>query len=123
MDFVHRFDTGRRDLERCGYVLELHERPGRMRVVAARSASDTDEPGTVLAEAHVDSTWAQQILTGTMSPLAALQSRLGPSASGPLSAITALVGGDRLQRIDSRVGQQSKSPERRAWREASVSPA
>ena len=116
MDFVHRFDTGRRDLERCGYVLELHERPGRMRVVAARSASDTDEPGTVLAEAHVDSTWAQQILTGTMSPLAALQSRLGPSASGPLSTIAALVGGDRLQRIDSRVGQQSKSPERGAWR-------
>jgi cellulose biosynthesis protein BcsQ len=122
VDFVHRFDTGGCDLERCGYVLELHERPGRMRVVAARSASDTDEPGTVLAEAHVDSTWAQQILTGTMSPLAALQSRLGPSAFGPLSAIAALVGGDRLQRIDSRVGQHSKSPERGAWRgrEASV---
>ena len=60
-------------LERCGYVLELHERPGRMRVVAAQSASDADEPRTVLAEAHVDGTWAQQILTGTMSPLAALQ--------------------------------------------------
>jgi hypothetical protein len=115
VDFVHRFDTGRRDLERCGYVLELHERPGRMRVVVARSAS-VDEPGTVLAEAHVDSTWAQQILTGTMSPLAALQCRLGPSASDPLSTIAALVGGDRLQRIDSRLGEQSNAPEREAWR-------
>jgi len=125
VDFVHRFDTGGRDLERCGYVLELHERPGRMRVVAAQSASDADEPGTVVAEAHVDGTWAQQILTGTMSPLAALQRRLGPSASGPLSTIAALVEGDRLQRIDSRVGEQSKSPERGPWRgrEASAPPA
>jgi hypothetical protein len=104
VDFVHTFDTGRRDLERCGYVLELHERPGRMRIVAARSATETDHPGAALAEAQVDTTWAQQILTGTKSPLSVLQCRLGASACGPLATIAALVGTERLDRIDSRVG-------------------
>jgi hypothetical protein len=120
IDFVHSFDTEGRDLERCGYVLPLHECPGRMRVVAKRSATDADEPGTALAEANVDSTWAQQILSGVMSPLSVLQCRLGASAPGTLSMMAALVGKDRLQRVHSRVGEQSEASGRAAWREAPV---
>ena len=120
IDFVHSFDTEHRDLERCGYALELHERPGRMRVVASRSASDADEPGTALAEANIDSTWAQQILSGVMSPLSVLQARLGVSVSGALATMAALVGKDRLHRIDSRVGERVESSERGAWHGGSV---
>jgi cellulose biosynthesis protein BcsQ len=123
VDFVHSFDTEGRDLERCGYVLELHERPGRMRVVAARAASDSDASGALLADAHVDGTWAQQILTGTKSPLSVLQCRLGPSAVGALGTIAALVGKERLERIDSRVAGHVQEPEREVYQESAASPA
>jgi cellulose biosynthesis protein BcsQ len=121
VDFVHSFDTERRDLERCGYVLELYERPGRMRVVAARLPGDVDASGAVLADANVDSTWAQQILSGTKSPLSVLQCRLGPAAMGPLATIATLVGKERLQRVDSRVAELLTSETRR--RSAGTPPA
>ena len=35
--FVHSFDTDRRDLQRCGCVLELRERSGSFIITAARS--------------------------------------------------------------------------------------
>ena len=43
--FVHLFDTEARDLQRCGYVLELHERTGSFAVVAARSDHDVGPNG------------------------------------------------------------------------------
>jgi cellulose biosynthesis protein BcsQ len=101
--FVHAFDTESRDLQRGGYVLELHELPGELRVVVARSGSGDDQADTTKrATAQIDSTWAVQILSGVMSPLTALERRLGRPLA-PLDTVRAIVGGRRIQRIDSRV--------------------
>jgi hypothetical protein len=102
--FVHSFDTDGRDLQRCGYVLELHERKGGMRVVAARSGSDDDEADTTkLAEVQIDDRWTMEILSGVMSPLAPLKRRLGTPKLRVVENVIAIVGGQRLGRIGSRV--------------------
>ena len=103
--FVHLFDTEARDLQRCGYVLELHERTGSFAVVAARSDRDVgpNEPaGSV--EVRIDGWWAMQVLSGAMSPLAVLERRLSPPHSLLLESVRAVVGSGRLQRLDSRSG-------------------
>ena len=103
--FVHLFDTEARDLQRCGYVLELHERTGSFAVVAARSDDDVgpNEPaGSV--EVRIDGWWAMQVLSGAMSPLAVLERRLSPPHSLLLESVRAVVGSGRLQRLDSRSG-------------------
>ena len=97
--FVHRFDTESRDLQRCGYVLELHERIGSLLVVAARSGSGTDKTGTEQAE--IDRAWAQQILAGVMSPLTAIERRLGSDGPARLADLRAAVGARSLRRFDS----------------------
>jgi chromosome partitioning protein len=97
---VHRFDTEGRDLERCGYVLELREETRSLLVVAARSSTDDVKAG---AHARVDGSWAFQILSGELSPLAALERRLGHS--GTVGKIRAVVGPRRLLRT-----QSSRSP-------------
>jgi cellulose biosynthesis protein BcsQ len=109
VDFVHSFDTEGRDLQRCGYVLELHERPGSLRVVAARSNSDDDQANTTRrAQAQIDSCWAMGILSGAMSPLAALERRLGTPKPGVVENVIAIVGGRRLRRIGSCVAGPSR---------------
>lgn len=103
VDFVHSFDTERRDLQRCGYVLELRERPGSWLVVAARFGSDDDGvDSTGRAQAQIDSLWAMQILSGVMSPLAALESRLGQPVPWLVENVLAILDGQKLRRIDSR---------------------
>ena len=101
--FVHRFDTASRDLQRGGYILELHEHSGEWRVVVARCGCGDDQADTTpRATAQIDSTWAVQILSGVMSPLTALERRLSrPLAL--LDTVCAIVDGHRIQRIDSRV--------------------
>jgi hypothetical protein len=100
--FVHSFDTGQRDLQRCGYVLELRERPGSFLVVAARSDSAADNAQvTGRAQAQIDRRWAIQILSGAMSPLTALERRLGPPVPRVIEIVRALVGRSLL-RVDSR---------------------
>ena len=105
--FVHNFDTERRDLERCGYVLQLRERKGRLLIVAARSDSDRASDTTRRAEAQVDSSWALQILSGAMSPLAALERRLGRLAPRMVEDIRVIVAERTLRRIDSRLANRS----------------
>jgi cellulose biosynthesis protein BcsQ len=114
VDFVHRFDTDRGDLSRGGYVVELREREGNLMVVAARHGSRRGEAdGTMRAEAQIDSSWAALILSGGMSPLEALERRLGWPAPGPLESVRAMVGGRSLRRVDSRVvGRGAPSPHR-----------
>ena len=99
--FVHRFDTESGDLQRYGYVLELHERMGRLLVVASRTGPRTEEVNA--GTAVIDRAWAQQILSGAMSPLVALERRLGPRLPSMLADLRAAVGARRLQRFDSRV--------------------
>jgi chromosome partitioning protein len=102
--FVHSFDTEGRDLQRCGYVLELHERAGSFTVVAARSSLAGDRNSfSECAEVQVDSSWATQILSGAKSPLAVLERRLRPPQSWLLQDVRATVGGARLRRLASGV--------------------
>src|SRR5215831_11726754 len=96
MHFIHRFDTDRRDLQRLGYLLELRERPGSLLVVATRFGD-----GSV--QAPIDKGWAAEILSGTMSPLTALEQRLGAALPSLLTDLRVIVGGRRLARVDSGV--------------------
>lgn len=93
---VHRFDTEGRDLERRGHVLELHERQGSWRLVTSG------------AQAQVDRSWAFEILSGSLSPLAALERRLGRAGSPQFESVRALVGSRSLQRIESRLGEAAR---------------
>ena len=102
--FVHSFDTEGRDLQRCGYVLELHERVGSFTVVAARSSlAGGRNTFSECAEVQVDSSWATQILSGAKSPLAVLERRLRPPQSWLLQDVRATAGEARLRRLDSSV--------------------
>ena len=105
---VHRFDTEQRDLQRGGRLLELLERQGNTFVVAAPSGSN-DHASMTRAQAQIDSSWAVQILSGQMSPLAALERRLGSPGPPLIEDVRALIGGRRLQRIDSRLARQTGS--------------
>jgi chromosome partitioning protein len=99
--FVHRFDTDRLDLEQGGCMLELRERSRRYFLTIARAdAADSVANGT---EVQIDGRWAVQILSGTLSPLAALERRLGDPA--PLVHLArSIVGSRRLRRVESRLG-------------------
>jgi hypothetical protein len=105
--FIHRFDTDHRDLQRCGYVLELRERPGNLVVMATRSVSSDDSNSTRHVEACIDSSWATQILSGTMSPLTALERRLGTPMSSLVENLRTIVGGQKIWRVDSRAADHN----------------
>jgi cellulose biosynthesis protein BcsQ len=96
---VHRFDTEGRDLARSGYVLELRERPRGLLLVAARSEGDDLADLASGAQARIDDSWALEILSGELSPLVALERRLG--RSGRVAEIRAVVGGRQLVRTQS----------------------
>jgi len=102
---VHRFDTEGRDLERCGYVLELREEARSLLIVAARSATDDLKDPTSGAQARIDGSWALQILSDELSPLAALERRLGHT--GMVGQIRAVVGVRRLLRTQSSLSPRS----------------
>jgi hypothetical protein len=105
-EFVHSFDTDGRELERCGYALELRERTGNMRVVAARSRGDDDRTGmTEGVQAQIDNCWALEILSGLLSPLVALERRLSAPKPQLVEKFNVIVGERRLQRIGSRVAE------------------
>ena len=95
VDVVHRFDSERRDLEHRGYALELRERAGGEFIVVARS----DKEGRT--EARIDRSWTVQILAGQLSPLEALERRIGPPAHA-IAHIRAAVNGRHLRRVDTR---------------------
>jgi hypothetical protein len=62
------------------------------------------------ALAQIDGSWALQILSGEMSPLTALDRRLGRPGPRTVENIRAIVGGRSVRRIDARVERQG-SPE------------
>ena len=113
--FVHNFDTDNRDLQRFGYVLELRERAGRLHLVCARSDSeDRGHNPTKLTQARIDSCWAVELLSGTMSPLEVLQRRLVTPMPELIEKVMAIVDGRRLRRVGSRIDGQvtTESPKR-----------
>jgi chromosome partitioning protein len=95
IDVVHRFDSERRDLAHRGYALELRERAGGEFIVVARS----DEEGR--AEARIDRSWTVQILAGRLSPLVALERRIGPPPPHAIAHIRAAVNGRHLRRVET----------------------
>ena len=99
---VHRFDTEHRDLERRGYVLELHERKGSLIVAVTRLGGDDGATVTARAQAQVDGSWAFEILSGSMSPLTALERRLGRPGPAVLEGAREIAGRGPLRRIESR---------------------
>jgi hypothetical protein len=122
---VHRFDTEHRDLERGGYVLELHEQQERLLVIVSKpDGSARVNAPEQLAQVRIDSSWALEILAGTMSPLAALEQRSGRPASAVVQGARALVGARKLRRVDSRAVGPVATPDRgeAASRLSSVAP-
>lgn len=97
--FVHTFDTERRDVLRGDSFIELREGDGRWLIIAGPNATGA------CAEAQIDNVWAAQILSGEMSPLEALEYRLGSPLRGPLHALRAMVGGRRIVRTASRTAE------------------
>ena len=101
---VHRFDTDQRDLERCGYVLELREQAGRFTVIVERSGVSGEASTPTPSQARIDKWWAMQILSGAMSPAAALEQRLGKPFPQLVKPQAFKSSDLELRRIDSRVG-------------------
>ena len=99
--FVHHFDTEDRDLQRHGYVLQLHESAGSLSVVAARASSQQWIDETQRVQADIDRCWAVEILSGAMSPLAAFEHSLDTSTPPLIETITAAVDGRNLQVLTS----------------------
>jgi hypothetical protein len=101
--FVHAFDTDGRDLQRNGHVLELRERKGSVLIVA-QAGQDVGRPGAHgLAQAQIDHWSAMQILSGRMSPLAALERKLGRPVPPLIESLRTVVRGQNLRRMSSRV--------------------
>jgi cellulose biosynthesis protein BcsQ len=98
---IHRFDTDERDLERNRHLLELHERKSSLLVVATLLGED-GAAVTARAQAQVDGSWAFEMLSGSMSPLTALERRLGRPGPAPIESARKIVGRGRLIRMESR---------------------
>jgi hypothetical protein len=98
---AHGFDTERRHLERAGSTLEMHERAGTFFVVATCSWADQGRPAD-RAQVQIDAGWAREILCGTMSPVTALERRLGPTPPRVVERIRSLAGERRVHRLESR---------------------
>jgi hypothetical protein len=103
LQVVHRFDTDQRDLERCGYVLELREHAGRFTVIVERSEGSSGPSAGGPSQAQIDKWWAMQILSGAMSPAAALERRLGRPFPQLVKRQAFKSSELELRRIDSRV--------------------
>ena len=100
--FIHSYDTDDRDLQRCGYVLELHERAGTFAIVAGPDRDPIRHDVTADAAVRIDVASATQILSGAMSPLAVLERSLG-SPTRLFEDVRAIVGAKCPRRLGSRV--------------------
>jgi cellulose biosynthesis protein BcsQ len=104
VNFVHRFDTDSRDLQRRGYALELRERPDCLIIAVARSSTaDQLDDSIGRAEVQIDGRLAAQILSGQISPLEVIERKIGASAAWLIAPLRLATGGQSLQRIASVV--------------------
>jgi len=104
---THTFDTDRGALAQQGYALELREVDSTFAVVLTATASGKTTDRT---EVRIDSSWAVDILAGTISPLDALERRLGKAGPAALQHVHTLVGQRRLIRVDSQSSVPAVSP-------------
>jgi hypothetical protein len=105
MSLVHRFDTERRDLERNGHWVELRERNGSFFLVASVTPAGRSTDASAELQVQIDNSWAVAMLAGEMSPLAALEQRLGRPGPHAVEVLRKLTGAWRLRRVDTSVGQ------------------
>jgi cellulose biosynthesis protein BcsQ len=103
---IHSFDTDERDLARTGHALELRECATTFLLVAERSNASDDASR---ADVHIDRSWAQQILTGEVSPVVILERRMGRPGPPIVEDMRAIVGKRRLRRVESRLVHQPSS--------------
>jgi cellulose biosynthesis protein BcsQ len=99
-DIVHRFDTDSRDLERYGHRIELRERGNAEFIVVAHSKA------CGRAEARIDRLWTVQILAGALSPLDALERRIGSAAPRAVAQARVAARGRQLRRVDTYRSEQ-----------------
>jgi chromosome partitioning protein len=113
LEVVHRFDTDHGDLARVHHIVELRERSGgEFLVLAGPDRNDVAAPSRCV-EAHIDRSWAVQILAGEMSPLDALDRRLGRPQPRAIDRIRAAVGARTLQRVTtSQAARATETPRR-----------
>ena len=105
-DLIHGFDTDNRDLQRRGHALELREHQGTFVIVATRSETGGRPSPRRRAQVQIDASWAVDILSGVMSPLAAFARRLGRPGPDAVESIRAIVGDRELHRIGSQVASR-----------------
>ena len=105
-DLVHGFDTDNRDLQRRGHALELREHQGTFVIVATRPESGGRTSPGRRAQVQIDASWAADILSEVMSPLAAFAQRLGRPGPDAVESIRAIVGDRELHRIGSQVASR-----------------
>jgi chromosome partitioning protein len=100
LDVVHRFDTDQRDLERRGDILELRERNDGIFIITARLKNG---PASHVggAEARIDRAWTFGILAGEMSPLDALERRIGWPQTLVVEQMRAAAEGKGLKRVET----------------------
>ena len=101
-EVVHRFDTDRRDLEHAALIVELRERRDNEFVVVVRP--DAGGPTAGAVEARIDRWWTVQILAESMSPLEALERRIGKPWPPVIESVRCAVGDRALRRVDTRRG-------------------
>jgi cellulose biosynthesis protein BcsQ len=112
VEFIHRFDTDAEDLQQSGYFVELRERAGNVRLVVGRAENGTG-PGAAAsneAQIRIDSFQAMQILSGTRSPLEALEPDCGRSGPWVFDNVRNVIEGRRLKRIESRATGRNDDP-------------
>jgi cellulose biosynthesis protein BcsQ len=93
---VHRFDTERRELEQNGQLLELHERNGNFYLVVSLLEGERLLDG---AQVQIDSAWAVEILIERLSPLIALEQRLGRPGPTVVEQLRRFSAGRKLRRV------------------------
>jgi hypothetical protein len=103
--FVHRFDTERRDLERSGHSLELREGDGSFYVVASPEKAILLRDASAQSQVQIDNSWALQILTEELSPLAALERRLGHPGPRTVQELRRIAGSRKLRRVDTGIAR------------------
>jgi chromosome partitioning protein len=114
VDFIHQFDTDAGALRKAGWLLELRERSGTFALTVSQTTNGTNG-ASIRAPVHVqvDGRWATQILSGVLSPLGAIERRLGEPAPFLVRELRTVVANRPIRRVTSRhtVNAQSVSPE------------
>src|SRR5262249_12251789 len=88
---------------------ELHERKGSWLLVIAANGREENGGAGARVKAQIDRSWACDILSGAMSPIAALDRRLGQPGPALLDGIRVIVADRALQGIESTLADPAQA--------------